>query len=44
MRAEQYNLHEPHQPIAGFKICCKQGEEEEEEAKEEAEEDGPSDL
>ena len=22
MRAEQYNLHEPHRPITGFKICC----------------------
>jgi hypothetical protein len=21
MRAEQYNLHEPHRPITGFKIC-----------------------
>ena len=28
MRAEQYNLHELHQPITGFKICCERGEEE----------------
>jgi hypothetical protein len=40
MRAEQYNLHKPHRPITGFKICYEQeGGEEEEEA-----EDGSSDL
>jgi hypothetical protein len=33
MRAEQYNLHEPHRPITGFKICYEREEEEAEENK-----------